>query len=330
MNSLIAVSIGFVLDLIIGDPAWLCRRISHPIIWIGKLIGKVEKWIREKAGIDQKKQRILGCVLVLVVVLITGGVTYGILWLSAYLHPMLGFVVETILCYQIFATKSLKTESMKVYIALESGTLDEARTMVSYIVGRDTKVLDEEGVIKATVETVAENTTDGVIAPMIYMVLFGATGGMVYKAINTMDSMVGYKNETYRYFGTAAAILDDIVNYIPARVTALLMIGAAGVTGFSMKNSFAMWRRDRRNHKSPNSAQTESVCAGALEVQLAGNAYYFGTLYEKPTIGEKLREIEQEDIKRANKLLYGTACLGMMIAIAISVACMAIYGTYLI
>ncbi len=315
MNHLIALAIGFVWDMMIGDPAWLCKYISHPIIWIGKLIERLERWLRKWMGSGKVKERVAGTILVIDVVCVVGIVTYGGLWICYSIHWSIGLLMESFLCYQILACKSLKTESMKVFHALEEGSLEDGQLAVSYIVGRDTGELDEEGVIKATVETIAENTTDGVIAPMVYMAFFGALGGMIYKSINTMDSMVGYKNETYRYFGTAAAKLDDVVNYIPARFTALLMTGAAAICGYDWKAGFRIWRRDRRNHKSPNSAQTESVCAGALGIQLAGDAYYFGELYKKQTIGDKKREIERGDIKRANQLLYGVAWIGFILVI---------------
>ena len=208
---------------------------------------------------------------------------------------------------------------MKVKQALDTGTIEDGRKAVSMIVGRDTKSLTEEGVVKAAVETVAENTSDGIIAPLFYMMIGGAGLGFFYKAVNTMDSMVGYKNDRYLDFGRTAARMDDLFNLIPARLSAFLMIGAAGILGlfdsrhYSMANAWKIYRRDRHNHKSPNAAQTESVCAGALSVRLAGNAWYFGKLYEKPYIGDDIRPIEREDIGRANRLLYGTAVLGLLV-----------------
>lgn len=201
---------------------------------------------------------------------------------------------------------------MKVYDRLKNGTIEEARYAVSMIVGRDTSELTEEGVTKAAVETVAENSSDGVIAPMLYMALGGAPLMFLYKGINTMDSMLGYKNDRYLYFGRCAAKLDDLANYIPARISGWLMVAAAFLTGMDGKNAAKIYKRDRRNHASPNSAQTEAAVAGALRVQLAGNAYYFGKLYEKPTIGDKLREVEPEDIRRANRLLYGASVLSVL------------------
>ena len=223
------------------------------------------------------------------------------------INNYLGLAIESFMCYQILATKGLKTESMKVYKKLAEEDLEGARYAVSMIVGRDTKALDEAGVAKAAVETVAENTSDGIIAPMIFMAIGGAPLGFFYKAINTLDSMIGYKNDKYLNFGRFAAKLDDIANYIPARISAYLMIFASFILGFNYKGAFNIYSRDKYNHASPNSAHTESVCAGALNIQLAGNAYYFGKLYEKPTIGDDLRPINYDDIKKANKLLYATA-----------------------
>ena len=235
-----------------------------------------------------------------------------ILYLCYHCSFYLGIVIETFMCYQILAARSLQTESDKVYQALETEGLPAARKAVSMIVGRDTQNLTDEGVTKAAVETVAENTSDGEIAPLFYMMIGGAVLGFGYKAVNTMDSMVGYKNDRYRYFGTAAAKLDDIVNYIPARVSAWLMIAAAWILGMDGKNAKRIYLRDRYNHKSPNSAQTESVMAGALDVQLAGDAWYFGTLYKKPTIGDAQRPVEHQDIRRAHRLLYGTSVLALL------------------
>ena len=217
------------------------------------------------------------------------------------------------MCWQLLATKSLKDESMKVYKKLKRHDLQGSRKAVSMIVGRDTDVLDESGVTKATVETIAENTSDGVIAPMLYMAIGGAFLGWMYKSINTMDSMVAYKNERYLYFGRIPAYLDDVVNYIPARLSGLLMIAATFLVKLDGAHAFAIFKRDRYNHASPNSAQTEAVMAGALNVQLAGDAWYFGELHKKKTIGDDIRPIEAADIVRANKLLYGTAVVSLVV-----------------
>ena len=232
--------------------------------------------------------------------LLTGLVCWG----AAMLHPLLGLAVQMFWCGQALAAKGLVQESTIVYWELVKDDLPAARKAVSRIVGRDTEALTAEGVTKAAVETVAENASDGVIAPLLYMLLGGAPLALTYKAINTMDSMLGYKNEKYLYFGRAAAKLDDVANYIPSRLAALLWIMAAAFTRNDAKGAWRIWRRDRRNHASPNSAQTESACAGALGVQLAGPAYYFGEYYPKPTIGDPLRPIEPEDILRADRMMY--------------------------
>lgn len=240
----------------------------------------------------------------------SAAVPLGILYVAYKIHTLLGIGIETFFCYQMLAVKSLKQESMRVFEELEKGDLKGARYAVSMIVGRDTQSLDEVGVTKAAVETVAENTSDGIIAPLFYMAIGGPVLMFFYKGVNTMDSMVGYKNEKYLNFGRYAAKLDDILNYIPARISAWLMIAGAKLCGFDSKNAVKIFKRDRYNHASPNSAQTEAVMAGALDIQLAGNAYYFGKLCEKPTIGDAIRPVEKEDIPRANQLLYVSAALG--------------------
>lgn len=230
-----------------------------------------------------------------------------------------GVIAEVVMTWQILATKCLRVESMRVYDALRTDGVDAGRRAVSMIVGRDTSVLDAAGVTRAAVETIAENTSDGVIAPMLYTAIGGPVLGFVYKAVNTMDSMLGYKNDKYMYFGRFAARLDDVVNFIPARISAYLMIAAAFIGGrqFDGKNAYRIFKRDRFNHASPNSAQTESVCAGALRVQLAGDAVYFGKLVKKKYIGDGLREIEYEDIKRANRLMYITAFFCELLSVAV-------------
>lgn len=262
---------------------------------------------------NKRGERIGGVILVVIVVSVSTVVPFGILYVAYHVQFWLGIMIESFMCYQILAARSLQKESDLVYLALRDEGIEVARKAVSMIVGRDTESLDEEGVIKAAVETVAENTSDGVIAPLCYMILGGAVLGFTYKSINTMDSMVGYKNEKYQYFGTAAAKLDDVVNYIPARISALLMIIAAFLTGMNGKNAWKIFWRDRYNHKSPNSAQTESVMAGALDIQLAGDAWYFGKLHKKPTIGDSIRVIEIEDIRRSHKLMFGTEILAMLL-----------------
>ena len=315
LQMFLPVMAGFVLDLIFGDPVWL----YHPVRMIGHLISGVEKIIRSLFPSGKTGERIGGGLLVVIVVAVSMTVPGGILYLAYHISFYLGLAVESFMCYQILATKSLKVESDRVYIALKNKGLEAGRKAVSMIVGRDTQNLTEEGVTKAAVETVAENTSDGVIAPLFYMLIGGAVLGFTYKAINTMDSMVGYKNDKYQWFGTAAAKLDDVVNFIPARVSAVLMILAAYLTGMDGKNAARIFRRDRFNHKSPNSAQTEAVMAGALDVQLAGDAWYFGKLHKKPTIGDPVREMELLDIRRSHKLLYGTAMLGLILGIILRI-----------
>ena len=312
--SIYALAAGFILDLIIGDPRWL----YHPVCVIGNLIALLEKILRKIFPKTDKGELVAGTVEVILVCLFSGGIPFLILHFLYGISAWAGLALETFWCYQLLATKSLKTESMKVYDRLKNGTLDEARYAVSMIVGRDTQSLTEEGVTKAAVETVAENSSDGIIAPMFYMAIGGVWLMFLYKGINTMDSMLGYKNDKYLYFGRCAAKLDDVANYIPARISGWLMVAA--FVKMDVKNAAKIYRRDRRNHASPNSAQTEAAMAGALDVQLAGNAYYFGKLYEKPTIGDAIRPIEVEDIRRSNHLLYATVILGVIVFMLISAA----------
>ena len=310
----IAIVLGYILDLIIGDPHWL----YHPVQLIGRLITFLEKLLLKKDDKDETKY-IKGAVLAVLVLFVTGAVV--ILFLAVFYNISIaaGCIAETIMCYQILAVKSLRVESMKVYDRLKNGTIEEARYAVSMIVGRDTQALSEIGVTKAAVETVAENSSDGIIAPMLYMAIGGIPLMFLYKGINTMDSMLGYKNDKYLYFGRCAARLDDVANYIPARISGWLMALSTVFVGMDTKNAVKIYRRDRRNHASPNSAQTEAAMAGALDVQLAGNAYYFGKLYEKPTIGDPIRPVEIEDIPRANKLLYATCIVGAILFFGLSV-----------
>ena len=310
MWSVYALFIGFIIDLIVGDP----HSIPHPVIFIGKLISAIEKAVRKIFPKTVRGENVAGGVLWLLVVVISTAVPALLLWLCYGLNTWLGLALESIMCWQILATKSLKDESMKVYTALKTGNIAKSRYAVSMIVGRDVNCLDEQGVAKAAVETVAENTSDGIIAPLFYMILGGAPLGYFYKAINTMDSMIGYKNDRYLYFGRFAAKLDDVVNFIPARLSAMLMLLAATIMpGFSGKDASKIYQRDHKKSASPNAAQTESVCAGALQVQLLGDAYYFGTLHKKDTIGDGKRTVTPERIVEANRLLYGTVFLGMLL-----------------
>ena len=314
-----AACIGFLIDFIVGDP----QGLWHPVCGIGSLISRMEKKLRKNTADTPRNLLLAGAALAVTIPCMTVVITAVLLLAAGFIHPYLRFVLMCVLDGWILAARSLKTESMKVYQKLKEKDLNGARYAVSMIVGRDTERLTAEGVTRAAVETVAENASDGVIAPLLFLLFFGPVGGFFYKAVNTMDSMVGYKNEKYLYFGRAAAKLDDLVNYIPARLTGLAIATAACmIPGMSGKNAFKIWRRDRRNHKSPNSAQSESACAGALGVQLAGDAWYFGELYHKPVIGDALRPIEPEDIPRANRLMYVASVLTLVVcAAAVALIC---------
>ncbi len=312
---------GFVLDLLIGDPHF----IPHPVRLIGSLISSLDKRLNCDAGYNSSEKKLnlikykRGMLLAFTVIFATFAISVIIIVAAYSINLYAGLIAEAVMTWQILATKCLRVESMRVYDALKTDGVDAGRRAVSMIVGRDTSVLDAAGVTRAAVETIAENTSDGVIAPMFYTAIGGPVLGFVYKAVNTMDSMLGYKNDKYMYFGRFAARLDDVVNFIPARISAYLMIAAAFIGGrqFDGKNAYRIFKRDRFNHASPNSAQTESVCAGALRVQLAGDAVYFGKLVKKKYIGDGLREIEYEDIKRANRLMYITAFLCELLSVAV-------------
>lgn len=304
----VPVILGFLLDCIIGDP----YDLPHPIRLIGRLIGGLEKLVRKR----MKKLRLGGFLLALTVVTASTAVPLALLLVCYRIHVVLGIAAETVLCCYMLAAKCLCKESMKVCSAAESDDIESARKAVSMIVGRDTAVLDRDGIIRAAVETVAENASDGVTAPLFYMGLGGAVGAFFYKSVNTMDSMIGYRDEKYADIGRFAAKLDDVLNYIPSRLTALLMVVSAPILGLDGRNAFRIWRRDRRKHASPNSAQTESACAGALHVRLAGDAWYFGKLCKKPFIGDDDRPIETTDIRRANRLMYGASVLMLIISAA--------------
>ena len=309
--SLYALLIGFGIDLLVGDP----HSIPHPVVGIGKLISFLEKELRRLFPKTDGGEIAAGGVLWVLVVVICTALPAGILFLCDRLSPWLRLTVESLMCWQILATKSLKDESMKVYMALESGDLEESRHAVSMIVGRDTARLDDAGVTRAAVETVAENTSDGVVAPMLFLALGGAPLGFFYKAVNTMDSMLGYVEPPYKNIGLVPAKMDDIANFIPSRLSALLMIAAGFLLGFDAKNGWRVFRRDRFNHASPNSAQTESVCAGLLGVRLAGDAWYHGVLHKKKYIGDAGREIAHRDILLACRLLYLTAFLTLILCV---------------
>ena len=347
---------GAVLDMIFGEP----KHMKHPVVMIGSLISFLEKKYNtapescnmdhghdQAHGIKKKKRRggvitvVTVCVSVILISVVipaaafTAGFSAGSYMSRAGIIPWLicGMLAElfcgrllcltamSVMCWLMLAAKSLRQESMKVYEALERGDVEGARYSVSMIVGRDTSVLDRDGIIKAAVETVAENTSDGVTAPVFWMAVFGIPGLYFYKAVNTMDSMIGYKNERYMDFGRCAARLDDVLNYIPSRLTALLMIAASWIMpGYDGRGAWRIWKRDRRKHASPNSAQTESACAGALGLELAGPAVYFGVIHDKPFIGDPKRSITPDDIPAANRLMLTTAFLMIVFLTAAAAA----------
>ena len=317
---LIALISGYLLDLLIGDPHW----IWHPVSLIGRLISFLEKKLLNITSNerDNKKEFKNGLFTCFTVCIATVMSTATILILSYMLNRYFGAAIEAIMTCYILAAKSLYNESMKVFNDIENDDEEKARYDLSMIVGRDTDRLDKNAMIRATVETVAENTSDGVIAPLLYTAIAGPVGGMLYKAINTMDSIIGYNNDRYRYFGRAAAKLDDIVNFIPSRLSAILLIAASAILAlfddvYDPGACLRIWRRDRLNHKSPNSAQTESACAGALRIKLGGDSYYGGVLVNKPYIGDNNKNIENEDIKRANRLMFGTEAILIIIIVYI-------------
>ena len=244
-------------------------------------------------------------------VLVSTAVPAALLWVCGMVHPWLRLAVESVMCWQILAAKSLRDESMKVHAALEAGDLEASRRAVSMIVGRDVSRLDSAGVARAAVETVAENTSDGVVAPLLFLAVGGAPLGFFYKAVNTMDSMLGYVEPPYKDIGLVPAKMDDVMNFLPARLSALVMLAAGGLLGMDVGRGWRIFRRDRFNHASPNSAQTESVCAGLMGLRLAGDAWYHGVLHKKPFIGDPVQDVRPGDIPRACRLLYAAAVLAL-------------------
>lgn len=313
---ILALIIGFIIDCIMGDP----YDLPHPIRIIGSSISWLEKRLLTNE-LSAKRKRLNGTITVLVVCIGSMLISGILLWIGYAINSYIGMLLEAIMTYQIIAARCLKDESEKVLFSLENESLEKSRVAVSMIVGRDTQFLSKEGVIKAAVETVAENTSDGVIAPLFYTAIAGPVLGFAYKAINTCDSMIGYKNDKYIDFGRSAAMIDDVVNFIPSRLSAIYMIIACFLfrKRYDTKNAIKIFKRDRYKHASPNSAQTESVCAGALDIQLAGDAYYFGTLHKKSTIGDSLRDIEVIDIHRINHLMYVTTVLFLASCVCIKI-----------
>ncbi len=318
--SLSALLLGFCIDLLLGDP----HGFPHPVILIGKLISATERLVRAIFPKTKRGEELAGGFLWVIVVAVSTAVPLGILWLCHLVSPWLRLVVETLMCWQILATKSLKDESMKVYRALQAGDLEASRHAVSMIVGRDTAELDAPAVARAAVETVAENSSDGVVAPLLFLAIGGAPLGFFYKAVNTMDSMLGYVEMPYKNIGLVPAKLDDVMNFIPARVSALFMLTGGWFLRMPVKRGWKIFKRDRFNHASPNSAQTESVCAGLMGLQLAGDASYHGVLHKKQHIGDPLREIENQDIPRSCRLLYGTAIISLIVCAVIKTLILAV------
>ena len=315
MYSLYAIVFGFIIDLFLGDP----HRLVHPVVLIGKLIDFLDKKLRSVFPKTPKGEKTAGLVLWILTVVVSTGIPILILVICHRISPWLRLAVESVMCWQILAVRSLKTEAMKVYDALKTGDLEKSRKAVSMIVGRDTDRLDDTGITKATVETVAENSADGSTAPLFYMLFGGAAAGFLYKSVNTMDSMLGYMEPPYKNIGLVPAKMDDVFNFIPSRVCAILMLAAGALLRMRVRNGWKIFKRDRFNHDSPNSAQTESVCAGLLGVQLSGDAWYHGTLHKKQFIGDPIRPIEHRDIIRACDLHFITALFSFLLCIILRI-----------
>ena len=320
MNQIaLSLLIGFLIDCLLGDP----HGLPHPVILIGKLISALERLFRRLLPKTAAGERTAGGLIWIVTAAVSFLAPWGLLQLCSRASPWLALAVQSIMCWQIIAPRSLRDESMKVYYALKTGTIADARRAVSMIVGRDTERLNAPAVTRAAVETVAENASDGVIAPMLFIALGGAPLGFAYKAVNTMDSMLGYVEPPYKNVGCIPARMDDIFNFLPARLCALLMLAAGGLLGMDVRNGWRIFKRDRYNHASPNSAQTESVCAGLLGLRLAGDAVYHGVLHKKKYIGDPLREITPEDIPKSCRLMYAST----VIMLILCVTALVIFGT---
>jgi adenosylcobinamide-phosphate synthase len=298
-----------LLDFIVGDPPCL----PHPVKLIGRLASFLETPLRKIFP----NPRAAGAMAVLIVLIVTGLATYAVIISAGLLHPLVADIVSIVLLYTTFAARDLMEHSLNVYRGLKAGNIEEAREKVSLLVGRDTDILDEAGIVRATVESVAENTADGVTAPLFFAFLAGPLGAMLYKAVNTLDSTFGYKNERYREFGWASAKLDDLANYVPARLTAMIIPVAAVILQLSPLNSLRILLRDGKKHPSPNSGFTEAAVAGALKVQLGGLNYYFGQPSMRPTLGDPVKKLGKNDILRANALMFVTLILATTIFLAV-------------
>lgn len=317
IGPILPLLIGFGIDCVLGDP----HSLPHPVVLIGKTISALECVLRRIFAKTPRGERAAGAVLWGIVSALAEAIPALILCACEKVSPWLRLAVESVMCWQILAARSLRDESMKVYRELEHGSIESSRRAVSMIVGRDTAALDDAGVTRAAVETIAENTSDGVVAPLLYLAVGGAPLGFFYKAVNTMDSMLGYVEPPYKNIGFVSAKADDIANYLPARLSALLMLAAGGILRMDVKNGWKIFRRDRYQHASPNSAQTESVCAGLLGLRLAGDAWYHGVLHKKPYIGDERRAIEPDDIPRACRLMTAAAILALLACAGVKALC---------
>lgn len=306
--TLLAWTVAWLLDCLIGDP----RSMPHPVRWIGALITLTQRWVRHFCHCD-RALRIGGAVMWLVVVGTTGGLSWGLLVLARSLHPWLGWVIEVWMIFTLLAARSLADAAREVERPLREGDLAQSREKLSWIVGRDTSSLQPPQIRRAVVETVAENSVDGVIAPLFFLLLGGAPLAMAYKAVNTLDSMVGYKHEKYRAIGMVSARLDDVANFIPARLSWLLLTLAAWLCREDAGRALRIGWRDRRNHSSPNCAWPEGTVAGALGIRLGGPNDYFGQRVEKPWIGDALREIGDDDIPRTLRLMWVASTLALLL-----------------
>jgi len=312
MTITLAVLLGFALDWVFGDP----KKLPHPVCAVGKLISATEKVLRRIFPATLASLTFAGILLWLITCGVSFAVPFFLLRWLYHVNFGLGFCAETMLCWLIFARKSLADAGYHVYGAVKQ-SLEEGRKAIAWYVGRDTAELSEEGVIKAAVETVAENLTDGVVSPLVFMLIGGAPLGMLYKAVNTLDSMVGYHNEKYEYLGKFSAKMDDLFNFIPARLSALCMIAGAGMLHLDNRNALRIYRRDRNKHKSPNAGQTESVCAGALHIQLGGDASYFGKIVKKAAFGDPIRRVDRTDILATVDLMTAASVLAVVLLCAI-------------
>lgn len=307
MGFIIDLIIATILDFIIGDPYWF----PHPVIYIGKLIRFLENKGREKIS-NKYNLKKYGLFIVITVCLLTFSIPY-VLLLILKPFPYVYHLVNILILWTTIAAKCLHVEGKKIYYSLEKNDIEDARVKLSYIVGRDTTQLSKNEIIRADVETIAENASDGIIAPLFYAMIGGAPLAMMYKGINTMDSMLGYMNEKYKDIGFFPAKIDDVLNFIPARLTGALMCFVSPIVRGNIINSFKIMIRDRKNHKSPNCAYPEGACAGALRVQLGGTNVYFGEVMKKPTIGDKIVELDNIHIDDSIKLMYGTEVLFLIV-----------------